>query len=57
MNYAAIIRAFGFEVEPETVPESIYAYAPVFHVANSDGFWIVKRTQTRAELGAAFAIA
>jgi|SRR5687767_2021952 len=46
MNHAAIIRAFGFEIEPDIAPESIYAYAPVFRVANSDGFWIVKRTQT-----------
>ena len=45
MDYATIIRAFGFEIESNNIPESIYAYAPVFRVANPDGFWIVKRTQ------------
>jgi spectinomycin phosphotransferase len=58
MDYADIIRAFGFEIEPNTIPESIYAYAPVFQVANSEGFWIIKRTQTplsRAQAIAAWA--
>lgn len=46
MNYADIIRAFGFEIEADTAPKSLYDYAPVFCVANPDGFWIIKRTQT-----------
>lgn len=46
MNHDAIIRAFGFEIESDIAPERIYAYAPVFRVANADGFWVVKRTQT-----------
>lgn len=46
MNHAAIIRAFGFEIEPDIAPERIYAYAPVFRVANSDGSWVIKRTQS-----------
>ena len=44
--HSAILRAFGFEIESNVALESIYAYAPVFRVANSDGFWIVKRTQS-----------
>ena len=46
MNYADIIRAFGFEIQADTTPLSLYEYAPVFRVANSDGVWIIKRTQT-----------
>lgn len=45
-NHSAILRAFGFEIDSNVALESIYAYAPVFRVANSDGFWIVKRTQS-----------
>jgi Ser/Thr protein kinase RdoA (MazF antagonist) len=45
MNYADIIRSFGFEIESDTTLKSLYDYAPVFRVANSDGLWIVKRTQ------------
>lgn len=45
MDYTAIIRAFGFEIEHDSVPESLYAYAPVFRVANSKGVWVVKHTQ------------
>ena len=45
-NHSAILRAFGFEIESKVALESIYAYAPVFRVANSDGFWIVKRSQS-----------
>ena len=55
MNYTDILRAFGFETEGDSVPPSIYDYAPVFKVANSDGSWVVKRTQ--AELTRARAIA
>ncbi|HET9908905.1 MAG TPA: phosphotransferase, partial [Anaerolineales bacterium] len=45
MNYTDILRAFGFEIEADATPHSIYDYAPVFRVSNSDGSWIVKRTQ------------
>src|SRR5262245_53323753 len=55
MNYADIIRAFGFEIESDMAPKSLYDYAPVFRVANSDGFWVVKRTQ--APIARAHAIA
>ena len=50
LNFTDIIRAFGFEID--AAPQSLYDYAPVFKVANSDGSWIVKRTQapiTRAQ--------
>lgn len=46
MNYATIIRAFGFELQPDSAPASLSPFAPVFRLANSDGLWIVKRTQT-----------
>ena len=46
MNYAAIIRAFGFELQADSAPPSLSPFAPVFRLANSDGLWIVKRTQT-----------
>jgi Ser/Thr protein kinase RdoA (MazF antagonist) len=46
MNNAPIIRAFGFELQADNAPASISPFAPVFRLANSDGLWIVKRTQT-----------
>jgi spectinomycin phosphotransferase len=46
MNYATIIRAFGFELQADSAPASLSPFAPVFRLANSDGLWIVKRTQT-----------
>lgn len=46
MNYADIVRTFGFPVDPAAPPQSIYPYAPVFRLRNADGEWIVKRTRT-----------
>lgn len=46
MNYATIIRAFGFELQADSAPPSLSPFAPVFRLANSDGLWIVKSTQT-----------
>jgi Ser/Thr protein kinase RdoA (MazF antagonist) len=55
MNYATIIRAFGFELQADSTPESISPFAPVFRIASAEGLWIVKRTQ--APLSRAQAIA
>jgi Ser/Thr protein kinase RdoA (MazF antagonist) len=46
MYYAAIIRAFGFQLQDDAAPASLSPFASVFRLANSDGLWIVKRTQT-----------
>ena len=46
MNYAPILCAFGFELQADSAPASLSPFAPVFLLANADGLWIVKRTQT-----------
>jgi spectinomycin phosphotransferase len=45
MNNTSVLRAFGFDFPESTPPASIYPYAPVFHLSNAGGEWIVKRTQ------------
>ena len=60
MTHSDIIRAFGFQLPSDKIPESIYAYAPVYRLKNAAGEWIVKRTQrplARAQAVAAWAYA
>src|SRR3712207_5060975 len=55
MTHSDIARAFGFELPAGTLPQSIYAYAPVDHLRSPDGEWILKRTQRPLTRGRAVA--
>lgn len=55
MKHIDIVRAFGFAIDPQRELESIYHAAPVFHLHNAVGGWIVKRTQKPLARGQAIA--
>jgi Ser/Thr protein kinase RdoA (MazF antagonist) len=55
MTHTDVFRAFGFDVSSGMIVESIYPYAPVYHLSNTDGDWIVKRTQKPLARGQAVA--
>lgn len=55
MNHRDIVGAFGFAMAPEQPLQSIYRAAPVFHLPNADGSWIIKRTQKPLARGQAVA--
>lgn len=55
MSHLEIIQAFGFQADEASPPHSIYAYAPVYHLGDERGEWIVKRTAGSPERALAIA--
>lgn len=55
ITHADIVRDFGFQLPADMKLESIYPYAPVYRLSNTEGDWIVKRTQKPLARGQAVA--
>lgn len=43
MDHIDIARAFGLEVEGTQLPESLYAYSPVYRLSKNKRDWVLKR--------------